>query len=110
MRWKKKRNSCGFQIDFEFDDSGDMIPAVVMLCRSCSFDTILDIAIAAKDASHCGNPATFEGHLDMNVTHEHWPASPKSSRNGVFLANARIYGNKVGYITKSSPTTTTQKS
>ncbi|KAL6180899.1 hypothetical protein ACLB2K_047557 [Fragaria x ananassa] len=52
-------------------------------------------------------------HLkDMAVTHGHWPASPnKSNRNGVFGAKARIDGNKVGYIRKSSlAATVTQKS
>lgn len=54
---------------------------------------------------------TLQHLKDMAVTHGHWPASPKSSRNAVFGAKARIDGNKVGYIRKSSPTTTaTQKS
>ena len=43
---------------------------------------------------------------DMAITHGHWPVSPKSSRNGVFGAKARMDGNKVAYIRKSSPATT----
>ncbi|XP_009343208.2 probable serine/threonine-protein kinase PBL15 [Pyrus x bretschneideri] len=42
---------------------------------------------------------------DMAVAYGHWPASPKSARNGVF-AKARMDGHRVGSIRKSSATAT----
>ncbi|KAM1024138.1 hypothetical protein ACFX2I_037336 [Malus domestica] len=42
---------------------------------------------------------------DMAVACGHWPASPKSARNGVF-GNARMDGHRVRNIRKSSPTAT----
>ncbi|CAN6712153.1 unnamed protein product [Malus baccata var. baccata] len=42
---------------------------------------------------------------DMAVACGHWPASPKSARNGVF-GKARMDGHKVRNIRKSSPTAT----
>lgn len=67
--------------------------------------TLQCISLSPKDRPRM--PAIIETleslqHLkDMAVTCGHWPASPKSSRNGVF-AKAKNDG-KVGSIRKSSP-------